>query len=168
MLEYKVEVVPPFKVNNVVVSSSQIRSLLQEGRLARANHLLNHPYSLSGKVIHGEHRGHGLGFPTANLQIPADRLIPAKGVYATRAIVHDKVYTSVTNIGVRPTFENPLEFPRVEPHILDLEEDLYGQEVKLELVDYLRPEIAFNNSTELIAQVQLDIQKAREVIENGQ
>lgn len=167
LLNYQIEVIPPFKFDGEVISSSQIRTLLQDAQLEKANHFLGRPYSLEGKVIHGEHRGNRLGFPTANLDIAPDRLLPAKGVYATRAFVNEKKYTAVTNIGVRPTFANPLEFPRVEPHLLDLQEDLYGDFLKLELIEYLRPEETFNSPTELIAQVNRDIEKTKEVINHA-
>ena len=166
-LDYQVEVIPPFKLTGEIVSSSQIRTYLQEGQLEKANTFLGRPYSLEGIVIQGEHRGNKLGFPTANLDIASDRLLPAKGVYASRAFVNGKSYTAVTNIGVRPTFAKPLESPRVEPHLLDLNEDLYGDFLKLELLEYLRPEQAFDSSNELIAQVNRDIEKTKELIKNA-
>jgi riboflavin kinase/FMN adenylyltransferase len=162
-----VETLSPVKVNGEVVSSSQIRSLLLDGNLQQANRLLGRAYSLEGYVVHGEHRGNKLGFPTANLDIAANLLLPAKGVYACRALVNDTVYTAVTNIGVRPTFENPLPSPRVEPHLLDLEGDLYGKFLQLELIEYLRPEKAFDSPQDLVAQVNRDIQKTRELIDHG-
>jgi riboflavin kinase/FMN adenylyltransferase len=164
---YQVEVVQPVKSDREVISSSQIRTLLQNGQLKQANDMLGRPYSFEGVVIHGEHRGNKLGFPTANLDLAPDRLIPARGVYVTRGIVEGKTYQAVTNIGVRPTFANPLPTPRVEPHLLDLNEDLYGKELKIELLDYLRPEQTFPNPDALIAQVNLDIQRTRELFKNG-
>jgi riboflavin kinase / FMN adenylyltransferase len=167
-LGYEVEVIEPQMVNGEVISSSQVRKLLADGELARANQCLGRPYSLEGYVIHGEHRGHHLGFPTANLDIAIDRLLPARGVYASRAIVNGNVFTAVTNIGVRPTFENPLPTPRVEPHLLDQQEDLYGKYLSLELIEFLRPEKAFNSPEDLIAQVKRDIQKTRELLDHAQ
>lgn len=163
---YIVEITPPVKVDGEVISSSQIRGLLQEGKLDLANLLLGRAYSLEGNVVHGEHRGNKLGFPTANLEIAGNRLLPAKGVYACRAKVEGMVYTAVTNIGVRPTFENPLPSPRVEPHLLDLAKDLYGHYMELELIQYLRPEKAFDSPQDLIAQVNRDVQKTRELIDH--
>jgi riboflavin kinase/FMN adenylyltransferase len=167
-LGYKVVVIEPQKINSEVISSSQIRKLLADGELTRANQCLGRPYSLEGYVIHGEHRGHHLGFPTANLDIAADRLLPARGVYASKAIVDGKSFTAVTNIGVRPTFENPLPTPRVEPHLLDQQEDLYGKYLRLELIEFLRPEKAFDSPDDLIAQVKRDIQKTRELLDHAQ
>ncbi|MEA5078966.1 MAG: bifunctional riboflavin kinase/FAD synthetase [Anaerolineaceae bacterium] len=165
---FAVEAFAPVTSALGIISSSRIRDLLHRGKLSEANQLLGRPYSLEGAVINGEHRGRKLGFPTANLDIAADRLVPAKGVYACRALVNNQEYTAVTNIGVRPTFENPLPVPRVEPHLLDLQEDLYGHILKLELIEYLRPEKVFNTPEELIAQVKRDIEKTREVIPHGE
>jgi riboflavin kinase/FMN adenylyltransferase len=167
-LGYEVDVIEPKLTNGEIVSSSQIRMLLVDGELSRANQCLGRPYLLEGNVIHGEHRGHHLGFPTANLDIPPDRLLPARGVYASRAIVDGIAYSAVTNIGVRPTFENPLPTPRVEPHLLDEQHDLYGKYLRLELLEFLRPEKAFDSPDDLIAQVKRDIQKTRELLDNGQ
>ncbi len=165
---FAVEAFVPITSTQGIISSSRIRDLLHRGKLSEANQLLGRPYSLGGIVINGEHRGRKLGFPTANLDIAPDRLIPAKGVYACRALVNNQEYTAVTNIGVRPTFENPLPEPRVEPYLLDLQEDLYGHFLKLELIEYLRPEKVFKSPEELIAQVKRDIEKTREVIHHGE
>ena len=167
-LNYKVEVVHPVKIDGDVISSSFIRNLLQEGQLKQANAMLGRPYSLEGKVIHGEHRGNQLGFPTANLEIAPERLLPIRGVYASRGQVGGKTYMAVTNIGVRPTFKNPLDSPRVEPHLLDLKEDLYGKNLKIELLEYLRPEQTFESPAALIEQVNRDIKEAREILSNGE
>ncbi|MRR30504.1 riboflavin biosynthesis protein RibF, partial [bacterium] len=161
-LDFELEVAQPLTNNEGMISSSQIRTDLLEGRVKSAAHKLGRLYMLSGKVVHGEHRGTGLGVPTANLEHQPERLIPGNGVYITRALVNGKRYASVTNIGVRPTFDNPLPEPRIEPHILDINEQLYGQELSLEFVDYLRPEIKFESSKELVAQIQKDIQKTRD------
>jgi riboflavin kinase / FMN adenylyltransferase len=163
---YAVEVVPPFKVKGEIISSSQIRKALSDGKLAQANAGLGRAYALDGKVVHGEHRGNKLGFPTANLDVAADRLLPAMGVYACSAIIDGKSYTAVTNIGVRPTFENPIKTLRIEPHLLEMKQDLYGCSMKLVFLHYLRPEKAFGSADELIAQVNKDIQKTRELIDH--
>ena len=166
-LNYKVEVYRPVVMDGEVISSSQIRNLLKEGQIKRANSLLGHPYSLEGQVIHGEHRGNKLGFPTANLDLAPDRLLPARGVYASQSLIGEKPYIAVTNIGIRPTFANPLATPRVEPFFLDLNEDLYGRYLKLELLEYLRPEQTFASPDDLIKQVNRDIKETREIFANG-
>ena len=165
---YQVEVITPVRIEGRIISSSQIRQALREGKIKEANDMLGRPYSLEGPVIHGEHRGNKLGFATANISIPEDRLLPARGVYACRGMVDGKTYQAVTNIGIRPTFANPLEYPRVEPHLLDLNEDLYGKNLKIELLEYLRPEQTFANAADLIAQVNRDISKTKELFANGE
>lgn len=161
-LDFKLEVAKPITNGEGMISSSQIRTDLLEGRVTPAAHKLGRLYKLTGKVVHGEHRGTGLGVPTANLDHAPERLIPGNGVYVTRALINGKSYASVTNIGVRPTFDNPLPEARIEPHILDIDEQLYGQELSLDFIDYLRPEIKFESSKELVAQIQKDIQKTRD------
>lgn len=163
--DFELEVITPVKTGEGMISSSQIRGDLLESRVKAAAQKLGRPYSLTGKVVHGEHRGTGLGVPTANLDYEPERLIPANGVYITRALVNGRAYASVTNIGVRPTFENPLLVPRIEPHILDMHDQLYGQELSLEFIDHLRPEIKFADSKELVVQIQKDILKTRELFD---
>jgi len=163
-LDFEVEVVPPIRHGQEIISSSNIRKILKTGDVAKAAEYLGRPYALSGLVVHGENRGSKLGIPTANLAIPGERLLPAMGVYATRANINGKTYLSVTNVGVRPTFENPLPSPRVEPHLLDTSETFYGKNLTLEFVEYIRPEVRFPDSKALVAQIQLDILKTREIL----
>lgn len=165
-LGYTVEVTEPVRVEGDVVSSSRIRKLLLAGDVQKATRFLGRPYRLTGEVVHGEHRGTKLGIPTANLAIPSERLMPANGVYATLAYVAGKTYQSVTNIGVRPTFDNPLPTPRVEPHLLDVSDALYQETLTLEFIEFLRSEVKFPDSQSLIAQINQDIQKTREVLAN--
>lgn len=164
---YTIETVPPFELGGQVVSSSQIRQLLRSEQLAAANASLGRPYRLSGKVVHGEARGKRLGFPTANMQIDPERLIPSDGVYVTRAVINGIAYDAVTNIGTNPTFPNELSTSRVEPHFLDVREDFYGQILALDFLEFLRPEIKYDNVQDLIDQIRRDIQKTREVLANG-
>ena len=166
-IDFSLEVVQPCSTQEGMISSSQIRADLQEYRLDGANQKLGRPYRLTGKVVHGEHRGTGLGVPTANLETLPERLIPANGVYATRALVNGKDFISVTNIGIRPTFENPLLNPRIEPHILDMQDQLYQQELTLEFFEFLRPEVKFANSQELVEQIQKDITRTRELFSSA-
>ena len=163
-LAFDVEVVPPIRHGQDIISSSNIRKLLKNGEVAKAKIFLGRPYHLSGRVVHGEHRGGKLGIPTANMSIPVERLLPAVGVYATLAHVDQKTFLSVTNVGVRPTFENPLPAPRVEPHLLDTSDSYYGKNLKLEFIEYLRPEVRFPDSRALVEQIQQDILKAREIL----
>lgn len=167
-LDFEVEVVPPIRHGQEIVSSSNIRKILKIGDVAKAREFLGRPYTLRGCVVHGENRGSKLGIPTANLSIPGERLLPATGVYATLAHINRKKYLSVTNVGVRPTFENPLPSPRVEPHLLDTTDTFYDKILSLEFIEYLRPEVRFPDSKALVAQIQLDVQKTREILKNEQ
>ncbi len=167
-LNYEIEVVPPIRHGQEIVSSSNIRKLLKNGEVNKAGVFLGSPYFLSGQVVHGEHRGSKLGIPTANMSIPGERLLPATGVYATLAHINQQTYLSVTNVGVRPTFENPLPTPRVEPHLLDTNDTFYGNSMKLEFFEYLRPEVRFPDARALVDQIQQDIKKTREIFAHDQ
>ncbi|HWQ03737.1 MAG TPA: bifunctional riboflavin kinase/FAD synthetase [Longilinea sp.] len=150
---------------NEAISSSRIRDLLAQGDVSAAADMLGRYYSVDGIITHGDGRGHGLGFPTANITIPEQRIAPSHGVYATWITVQGKRWPSVTNIGLRPTFEDQPVPARIEAYILDLpgDPDLYGQPARLEFVEYLRPELRFPSIQSLIDQIHLDIQRSREV-----
>jgi len=165
-MDFQLEVIEPKLSGKAIVSSSQIRQDLVNGKVQEANVKLGRHFMLPGKVVHGENRGSKIGFPTANLEIAPERLIPMKGVYVTRAWMTDSDAMAVTNIGVRPTFENPLPEPRVEPHLLDTSDDLYDSEITLEFFDFIRPEKKFANAKQLIAQIKKDIKHARKVFLN--
>lgn len=161
---YQVEVIEPIDIDGEMVSSTRIRNLLMQGEVAAANKLLGRAYSISGEIVHGDGRGHGLGIPTANLSVWPERVLPMVGVYATWAVVGGERKMAVTNIGVRPTFENEPVLPRVETHVLDYDRDLYGQTVALEFIKHLRHEQRFPNVQALLDQIHQDVQQAREVL----
>ena len=160
-LGYTLDIFQPVQLEGEIVSSSQIRSALAQGDVGKADRLLGRPYQLSGEIIHGDGRGRLLGIPTANLDVWAWHVLPKAGVYACRAHVADQVWDAVTNVGVRPTFENQLVPARVETHILDFKQDLYGRVVALDFIEHLRDEQRFPNVEALVAQINLDIQQAR-------
>ncbi len=144
------------------VSSSAIRALIAAGEVEQAAVLLGRPVTVWGKVVAGEGRGRRLGFPTANLETDPDILLPADGVYAAWAEAGGARYPAAVSIGVRPTFGPG---PRtVEAYLLDFEGNLYGEDVKLELVKWLRPELAFATATELIEQMERDIEQVRQFL----
>ena len=160
---FAVHVVEPRQWRGEAVSSSRIREALVEGQLEEANGCLGRPYRLSGVVVHGEGRGRKLGVPTANLLCPAERLIPASGIYASR--VHGEAlegYPTVVNVGTRPTFEG--REVTVEAHLLGFEDNLYGQTLALDFIERLRDEEAFDSVDALIAQMDDDIKWACEVL----
>lgn len=151
----------PFIVDGQPVSSSRIRSEIQLGRMKSAATLLGRPYSLTGTVAHGFARGRELGFPTANI-LPALELMPPNGVYATRVHHSGKVSPAVTNIGSNPTF-NASE-TTIESHLLDRDENLYHQKIRVEFVEKLREEKKFSSAEELRSQIAIDIANAENIL----
>ncbi len=162
-LGFDVEQLDPVVINGSVVSSSRIRKLICAGEVHELKPLMSRFHSIRGIVEHGANRGGRLlGFPTANLN-PEPLLLPKQGVYATLAELEGVFYHSVTNIGKNPTFgKNPLS---VEVHILDFDSDIYGMEIRLHFVQYLRGEQTFPNLDALIARIKADAQTAREVLD---
>jgi riboflavin kinase/FMN adenylyltransferase len=158
-------VVQPHRVGSEVVSSSRIRQHLLSGGIEEANHLLGRPFSYRGVVIKGEGRGRQLGFPTANLQLENKLALPY-GVYATWSVIDQKVYPSVTNVGIRPTFQTDHpELPAlVETHLLDLNLDLYGNSMEVRFIRKLRDERKFGGVEELKSQILRDIEEARKSV----
>jgi riboflavin kinase/FMN adenylyltransferase len=163
-LNYQVHIVEPITADGRTISSSLIRNLLVEGKIAEANKLSGRPYQVTGEVIHGDGRGKSIGIPTANLETGNEKLIPRAGVYACQVIIMDKRWPAAVNIGIRPTFESSDERAHVEAHILDYSEDLYSQQISIEFISRLRDEKRFQSVEELISQVHNDINKTREII----
>jgi riboflavin kinase/FMN adenylyltransferase len=145
------------------VSSERIREALRAGAVGQAAELLGRPYALAGTVVHGDHRGRTIGFPTANLMLPAERTIPGRGVYGTWALVAGRRYASVTNIGIRPTFDGA-HATTVEAHLLDFSGDLYDQSLALEFVARIRDEQRFAGVAELVAQIRQDVETGRTLL----
>lgn len=143
------------------MGSSGIREALAQGDVEAAARVLGRSYSLRGPVVHGDHRGRTIGFPTANLGIAADLAIPAFGVYVTRASVGEARYRAVTNIGMRPTFATTAP-PSVETHILDFDADIYDRELRIELLTRLRGEQKFAGVEALLGQIARDVAAARD------
>jgi len=147
------------------VSSSVIRQLLLEGKVEQMSQCLTRYYQLSGKVMSGEHIGHQLGFPTANLELLcADKLIPAAGVYAVWAVIgrDQQKRAAMMNIGTRPTFEGKGQ--TLEVNILDFDDDLYGQRVDILFVQRLREERRFDSPEALVAQLQEDKRQVKDIL----
>jgi riboflavin kinase/FMN adenylyltransferase len=126
--------------------------------------MLGRLYSVKGEVVHGDGRGKGLGIPTANLQVWPERLLPANGIYATRVVRGNAHLASVTNVGIRPTFDDHTNLPRVEALILDFNQDIYHEQIEVEFVEFFRPEIRYTSIDDLMEQIHKDIQQAREVL----
>jgi riboflavin kinase/FMN adenylyltransferase len=195
-LGYRVHVTGEVLVDGQRISSRQIRDLVRRGEMRAASRLLGRPYAMQGPVVHGDDRGRQLGFPTANVNFPADQIVPAFGVYATwfssgadegspgegpsgeglsdEGARRDssrrdssRRLPSVTNVGLRPTFDPPILTPRVESYVIDFDGDLYGQTARVEFLDFLRPELKFDSAQALIDQMALDTQQARETLSHA-
>ncbi|MEM9773880.1 MAG: bifunctional riboflavin kinase/FAD synthetase [Chloroflexota bacterium] len=146
-----------------VVSSSRIRHSLDEGNIEDAALCLGRNYSLSGEVIKGDQRGRTIGFPTANLDVWEEKVIPANGVYATWVdLPNGERWMSATNVGVRPTVDG--QSMRIEAHLLDFEGDLYGQNLGLEFVQRVRGEKRFSGLEELKNQIDVDVAEIRRIL----
>lgn len=154
----------PLLIDGKIVSSTRIRELMLAGEVRQATQLLGRYPSLKSTIIQGAHRGHTIGFPTANFAVPSERLLPANGVYATFVQLPGRQHrlASVSNVGIRPSFGGTER--SVEAYIFDFNEDLYGQQLTLEFVEHLRPEKKFNSIDELIAQITHDAEQARALL----
>jgi riboflavin kinase/FMN adenylyltransferase len=159
---FEVHVVPDLTVNGQEVSSSAIRAFVTAGKVEEASTMLGRDYQVSGRVVRGRDRGGRLlGFPTANLVL-LEELTPKPGVYATEVWVDGRRYQGATNIGYSPTFKNGVF--SVETHLIDFSGDLYGKTLQVRFIKRLRDEKAFSGPQELAAQIQRDVQKAREIL----
>lgn len=148
-------------LNDEKLSSTQIRKLLSNGELSKASEFLGYPYVLSGKVVKGQHVGSQLGFPTANIAPPANKFIPANGVYAIKARFENKPYAGMLNIGFRPTIKSEHEVsPVIEAHLFDFDRQIYGRHIELFIIKKLRDEQKFNSLDDLRLQLQKDKQEA--------
>jgi riboflavin kinase/FMN adenylyltransferase len=163
-LGFAVEVIPAVGDESGVISSTEIRKLVETGEVGEAANLLGHPYSLHGPVIHGDRRGRELGFPTANIEYPAAKILPSNGIYACRANVGARTLQAAVNIGVRPQFESHGHKPMVEAYLLDFQGDLYGQDVRLDFVARLRDEGRFASVEALVEQMHVDVKRTRELL----
>src|SRR5215216_7109561 len=162
-LGYALEVVPALSDESGVISSTEIRKLIELGNVAEAARLLGHPYSLHGPVIHGDARGRTINVPTANIGYSYDKMIPANGIYACWAYIQGKKYQAAINIGINPTFTPDKQIPNVETHILDFKREIYGEDVRLEFVARLRDELRFNSVDTLLEQIWKDVEKTRSI-----
>jgi riboflavin kinase/FMN adenylyltransferase len=159
---FSVETIIPLVWKGEVISSTRIRSLLFRGRMREAAELLGRYPSLAGEVVRGAQRGRCLGFPTANLEVRAERAVPANGIYAVYVVLGEERYQGVANVGVRPSFDNGER--TVETYILDFEADIYGCDLVVEFVQRLRPEKRFTDIKKLITQIERDIVEARRIL----
>jgi riboflavin kinase/FMN adenylyltransferase len=154
---FEVEEIPRQDIEDLAISSSRIRGALLTGQIHEANELLGRPYTLSGTVVKGKQLGRTIGFPTANIHpVESYKLVPQNGVYVVRASYNNNVFRGMLNIGLRPTVDGTTK--TIEVNIHDFDREIYGEEVKLELLHYLRAEKKFNGLPELIDQIKIDKQ----------
>lgn len=154
---FEVRVIPPVEVEGLVVSSSLIRQYLEQGDIEFTCKLLGYCPMIEGIVVEGEKRGATIGFPTANLAVPADLSIPNRGVYAARAEIDGEVFKAAINIGNKPTFH--ADYPIcVEAHLIGFNQNIYGKQVRLFFTRKIRDEKKFAGVEELMAQIALDRQ----------
>ena len=159
----RVDVVEPVHVGDRPVSSTGIRRAVAGARMTEARRALGRPYSMMGLVVRGDGRGRTLGFPTANLQIlGAGKLIPPPGIYAVRGALRTGVFPGALHVGPRPTFQG--SSPTVELHLIDFDGDLYGERVRVDFVEHLRPVVPFDSVAALVDQMRADVDQARELL----
>lgn len=149
-------------LDGIRISSTHIRTCLEEGKIREANRFLGHPHMLTGTVQTGKQLGRTIGIPTANLSYPEELLQLPYGVYACKVCFDGKAYSAVTNIGVRPTVSG--EGVTVESHLLDFSGDLYGKTVEISFYDFIRPEQKFSDLTQLKAQIEKDINQTKKIL----
>ncbi len=147
-------------VDGEKVNSSRLRCLLKDGDVEKANKLMTQNFSYSFEVVHGQKRGRSMGFPTANQYFPPELVLPKFGVYVSSTEIGGKIYKSFTNIGSRPTF--PEDDVRSETHIFDFDGDLYGKKVRVSLHKFIREEMKFSSSEELVKQLSQDKKTAED------
>jgi riboflavin kinase/FMN adenylyltransferase len=164
-LGYTVEVVPALSDESGVISSTEIRKLIEVGNVIEARRLMGHPYSLHGPVIRGNARGRTIDVPTANIGYShEDKMIPTNGIYACWAYLNGKKYRAATNIGINPTFTPDKQTPNVEAHLLNFRGEIYGEDVKLEFVARLRDELRFDSVDKLLEQIWKDIENTKRIL----
>lgn len=161
---YEVEIVPALSDESGVISSTEIRKLVATGAVTEAAALLGRLYSLHGPVVPGDRRGRALGYPTANVEYPLEKILPANGIYACWAWLDGSRHRAAVNVGVRPQFHPEAHTPLVEAHILDLDRQLYGCDLRLEFVQRLREEMKFPSVPQLIEQIQRDVQLTSQLL----
>ena len=164
-LGFLADEVPEVRLRGKRIGSTRIREMLSQGRVNLARRMLGRPYGVEGPVVRGASRGQGIGFPTANIQ-PRNRVIPRGGVYVTATLIDGQWRRSVTNIGVRPTFDDGTE-ASIEIHVMNWSGDLYGDVVRVRFLHRLRDEKKFSSIDELKSQIERDVSRAANFFERA-
>jgi riboflavin kinase / FMN adenylyltransferase len=154
--------IPPVTVNGELVSSTTIRKAVETGDLAKAAQMLGREYTVLGTVVSGDNRGKKIGFPTANLSAHNEQF-PPNGVYFAEAKLEGVIYPGVVNLGYRPTVDTRKSERILEIHLFDFDHDIYGKDLELRFIRYLRPEKKFESVEALVRQIGLDVKQARKL-----
>jgi riboflavin kinase / FMN adenylyltransferase len=152
----------PVKINGAVVSSTAIRQAIEKGDLAKAAEMLGHEYTILGTVTRGDNLGKKIGFPTANLSAHSEQF-PPNGVYAAEARIDGDLHRGVINLGIRPTVSSGKSERVLEIHLFDFNRDIYGRDVEVRFLTFLRPEKKFENLDALVHQIRQDVEQARQL-----
>lgn len=160
-----VRLLDEFTLKDQCVSSTKIREALAFGKIEEVEKMLNRHFFITGTVVKGEGRGRKIGFPTANIRFPAERVVPARGVYITKTILGDQTWNSLTNIGHNPTFNSGNDL-FVETHILDFDGNIYGDEISVQFYTKIRDEKKFDSVNSLVEQIKKDEAVARDFFEH--
>jgi len=155
-LDFKVNQLEAVQQNDLNISSTKIRIALSEGRIRDANEMLGYNYPLTGKVIHGKKLGRTIGYPTANIDVPINKLLPKSGAYIVEVYFDDQFYKGMLSIGTNPTIDDRNQSLHTEVYILDFDQDIYDQEITVKFRDYLHDEIKFEGLEKLIEKLDLD------------
>ena len=161
-LNFDVIEIDALEIEEVNISSTKIRLAIKDGNIQLANSYLGYNFFLSGEVVKGHSRGKELGFPTANLEIDEDKIIPRNGVYLVKSIIDNQDIYGMMNIGYNPTFNNKSK--KIETHFFNLNRNLYGKIIKIELLEYIREEKRFETINDLIQRLELDREKCLKLI----
>lgn len=154
--DFRTNIINPIYIDGEIVSSTKIRNLIKTGEIKKANEFLGRPYSLIGNVIKGDQRGRKMGYPTANIQLSNNCVIPKIGVYESITLIDNKEFKSLTNIGYNPTFNG--KKLKIENYIIDFNDNIYGKSLEIKFIDFLREDIKFNTVEELINKIREDIE----------
>ena len=163
-LGYTVETVPALSDESGVISSTEIRKLVSTGNVREAERLMGHPYRLQGVVVRGDQRGRTIGYPTANLNYDNEKLIPAGGIYACWGFVKGRRYRAAVNVGTNPTFTPDKQTLNVEAYLLDFNEDVYDESMRLAFVARLRDELKFDSVEALVKQIDADVVQTEQIL----
>ena len=166
---YQLEEIAAHEIDEISISSTKIRTAINSGELSLVKDFLGYNYFITGDVKHGDGIGKTLGFPTANISLSNnDKIIPKYGVYAVKAKIDNNLFDGIMNIGTRPTLNNISNELRLEVHLFNFNESIYGKHIQVDLIDTIRDEIKFNDIETLKRQIAIDCEKAKKILQKNQ